>query len=206
MSVKYKQPKMFKYKRPRSQKWTKDQEKMIEILGRPEVQEHIKGLDKNKELPAFLDSLSKSMYDKSFTPDIVKTKKEAEEVGPVTMKIPIPKSILSDKGKSLYKHIAGDTLFLNSSELRNLEKISNREYSLDKNKFQIKDKEKYTESIANFKDAIENELWDEAELHKGTIEGIRPEVSDSLNNVIIEAKKPKPKKSIIDKFWNLLGY
>ena len=134
------------------------------------------------------------------TKEIIKQPKE-EKISTV-MKVPIPKSILSDKAQTLYKHIASDTLYISSSELKNLENIQNREYNLAKNKFQVKDKEEYDIALQQFQEKLEAGKFNIAEQRAKELIAIRPEMSDSLYQVI-EKKKKEPRYPVYDwlKSW-----
>lgn len=78
--------------------------------------------------------------------------------------------------------------FFNKSEKNELEKLVGRRWDGEKFTLKPDDKIKYNQALVNFKDNLENELWDDVEIHKNTLTAIRPEISDSLNSVISVAK------------------
>ena len=101
---------------------------------------------------------------------------------------------------------AGDSLQLTSNEMNDLKSLLKRDITPEGFKLKKDDKTEYLEALNNFKDGIENELWDSVDIYKNTLTSIRPEVKDSLNNVIKVAKNPKIPQAKKDGFftraWN----
>ncbi len=139
----------------------------------------------------------------------LRPKSKKEEKKKDTFRYIIPKSMVDPK---YLKHInvAGDTLFFNKSEKNELEKLVGRRWDGEKFTLKPDDKIKYNQALVNFKDNLENELWDDVEIHKNTLTAIRPEISDSLNSVISVAKNPKipqaKKNSWLTKAWGNLKW
>ena len=75
MSIDYSKPNLVKYRKRKKDFSDKEVRKIFGYMQDPKVQNYIKGLD-DKGVVSFVDSLKKMQTDKSFTPDILKPKKE----------------------------------------------------------------------------------------------------------------------------------
>tara|TARA_Y100001963_G_scaffold11594_1_gene14666 strand:+ start:89 stop:736 length:648 start_codon:yes stop_codon:yes gene_type:complete len=163
----------------------------------------------------FTMKVLKSMLTELKDSDTKEPKKTQKK--PDTFKYTMPVTTLAEaynitpsKFKELF-NVAGDTLYLNESDLKSFESRAGKIFNPSKGKFTLKpdDKEKYNDAIVEFRNNIENELWSEVERYKNTLTDIRPEIKDSLNNVIKVAKNPKipqvKKEGWLSKAWNTLS-
>lgn len=119
-------------------------------------------------------------------------------------------NITPSKFKELF-NVAGDTLYLNESDLKSFESRAGKIFNPSKGKFTLKpnDKEKYSDALTDFKWAIENEEYDRAKGNISTLTAIRPEIADSLNSVIKVAQNPKipqaKKDGWLSKAWDSIS-
>jgi len=88
---------------------------------------------------------------------------------------------------------AGDSLQLTSSEMNDLKGLLKRDITPEgfKKLSTQKDKSNWEDSFELFKESIDLKDYDSAETYIKELTSIRPEVKDSLNNVIKVAKNPK---------------
>ena len=131
-----------------------------------------------------------------------KEKKEKKEKSD-TFKYIVPKNMIAEKYLNHLSNTAGDTLYFNKTEMNELEGLMNRKFTGDKFALKSQDKKDYNNALINFKDNIENELWDDIDIPKNTLISIRPEIKDSLNLAIEQVKN---KKKPTHWFWKKLGY
>ncbi|MBA95802.1 MAG: hypothetical protein CMP21_08820 [Rickettsiales bacterium] len=138
---------------------------------------------------------------------VVNSLKTKEESKSDQMRVPIPKNVLSKNAQQMFPN-SGDTLYLKYSELSNLQNVLNKKWNVNTGKFGLKNKrdlEDFNKKMKKFEDKTNLGTKDALSIAKKLLPEItayKPELSDSLNNVIKLAEDPSKNQGMWKKLWS----
>ncbi len=209
------------YRMKKIDKPTEKEKKVIALLERPETIEYFKGLSQEERIQ-FKDSVMKSLYSDSYTPDILKKPKFEDRTQP-SDKRPwlLDKKLLSESvlNHPMIKAAPGDTLYISKSERDDLLRVyktdspdSTTTYSPEGTfetkrkplKLTPKNKTDLTTYLGKFENSLEDEDLEAAKHFASKILALDPTKKTELDAQMDALKdEDKDEDSWFEKFKNL---